>query len=528
MSDIEYFSEDEYNYESDGSTMDYDSDDSTECKSPVIALPNVDYLIPENVKQYQWTKWCLQMSKFFEHECQYDIEENHTISFIYDKKGFSLTIPLDGTEYPFIPPKVSWIGEYIPLSDIVLITHNKQLCVKNWNICVDLTRFVSNALDIIRDTIDTPISPESTTTMLAIVDLLGNKYEFDCDKDDLPRFDLQQKLKLEYTHSHYLRNGEKIVKICSNEDRFGKFIAVILNDSDALQHQPLCIEIISDFVTMLVASFQFTKLEVSMNEEFYKNLLLVNNRLELSVDLSQLKAIVDSLENIEVASDEKVFFVDDFDCHVFKSSVSLVRPKFVKRVMSEIDALRDAVKDFHGYIAISESNIQLMKFMLIPDYDTPYGGGYFEFDVFITGDYPSSPPKVKFLTTDSGKIRFNPNLYNSGKVCLSILNTWANNQWDPKSSTLTQVVLSINSMVFIEHPYTNEPAFYDALKTQDGRNKSEQYNVAVRRDTIHAAVVQQLGNKNTPFRDIIAKHWQESGETTKRHYVDNFGLSIDA
>lgn len=39
-------------------------------------------------------------------------------------------------------------------------------------------------------------------------------------------------------------------------------------------------------------------------------------------------------------------------------------------------------------------------------------------------DYPNTPPRVLIMTTSSGTVRFNPNLYNSGKVCLSILGTW--------------------------------------------------------------------------------------------------------
>jgi len=36
-------------------------------------------------------------------------------------------------------------------------------------------------------------------------------------------------------------------------------------------------------------------------------------------------------------------------------------------------------------------------------------------------DYPIRPPRVKLLTTGNKEVRFNPNLYKNGKVCLSIL-----------------------------------------------------------------------------------------------------------
>lgn len=89
---------------------------------------------------------------------------------------------------------------------------------------------------------------------------------------------------------------------------------------------------------------------------------------------------------------------------------------------------------------------------------TPYAGGLFEFDVFIPLNYPHSPPQVHLRTTGAGSVRFNPNLYNNGKVCLSLLGTWngrPEEQWSPKS-TLLQVFVSIQSMIFVDLPYFNE------------------------------------------------------------------------
>lgn len=55
---------------------------------------------------------------------------------------------------------------------------------------------------------------------------------------------------------------------------------------------------------------------------------------------------------------------------------------------------------------------------------TPYAGGLFEFDCFIPLEYPHTPPLMHLRTTGGGSVRFNPNLYNCGKVCLSLLGTW--------------------------------------------------------------------------------------------------------
>ncbi len=56
--------------------------------------------------------------------------------------------------------------------------------------------------------------------------------------------------------------------------------------------------------------------------------------------------------------------------------------------------------------------------------DTPYAHGAFEFDIYFEDTYPNTPPKVNLTTTGQAKVRFNPNLYSCGKVCLSLLGTW--------------------------------------------------------------------------------------------------------
>ena len=48
--------------------------------------------------------------------------------------------------------------------------------------------------------------------------------------------------------------------------------------------------------------------------------------------------------------------------------------------------------------------------------ETPYSNGCFLFDVFFPPDYPKGPMLVNLMTTGLGRVRFNPNLYNDGKV----------------------------------------------------------------------------------------------------------------
>ena len=71
----------------------------------------------------------------------------------------------------------------------------------------------------------------------------------------------------------------------------------------------------------------------------------------------------------------------------------------------------------------------------------------FAFDIYIPNDYPQSNPKVQLLTTGGGRVRFGPNLYADGKVCLSLLGTWEGPKWNSKHSSLYQVLISIQGLI---------------------------------------------------------------------------------
>ena len=92
-------------------------------------------------------------------------------------------------------------------------------------------------------------------------------------------------------------------------------------------------------------------------------------------------------------------------------------------------------------------------------------------------------PKVNLQTTGNGKVRFNPNLYSCGKVCLSLLGTWrgsAAESWDPKISTILQVMVSLQAIIMSELVYFNEPGFEGEQGTEEGEKKNEGYSNIVR------------------------------------------------
>ncbi len=78
-----------------------------------------------------------------------------------------------------------------------------------------------------------------------------------------------------------------------------------------------------------------------------------------------------------------------------------------------------------------------MQCIIMGPEDTPYEGGCFIFDIMCGPSYPSAAPKVLLFTTGGGSVRFNPNLYNCGKVCLSLLGTWSGDQGESWHANLS-------------------------------------------------------------------------------------------
>jgi ubiquitin-protein ligase len=152
---------------------------------------------------------------------------------------------------------------------------------------------------------------------------------------------------------------------------------------------------------------------------------------------------------------------------------------------------------------------------------TPYESGCFMFD-FHLHDYPHSPPKARFLTTDSGRVRFNPNLYNCGKVCLSLLGTWSGPGWEPKKSTLLQVLVSIQGLILVPDPYYNEPGFTPGTRIKE----SENYSTRIRQYTVEHAiydalrtVLQDSAEKPDPypeFQQVIFENFRQRSSSILR------------
>ena len=139
------------------------------------------------------------------------------------------------------------------------------------------------------------------------------------------------------------------------------------------------------------------------------------------------------------------------------------------------------------FCRVLESRTDLIRALITGPEETPYANGCFLFDIALR-DYPARPPQVQFLTTGSGRVRFNPNLYACGKVCLSLLGTWSGPGWQPNQSTLLQVLVSIQGLILVPDPYYNEPGFEMQRNSKAGKAASKQYTLNIRRYTLQHAM----------------------------------------
>ena len=169
--------------------------------------------------------------------------------------------------------------------------------------------------------------------------------------------------------------------------------------------------------------------------------------------------------------------------HLFYKEIkNKLNSKAIVRVISELSSLKNSLPlnyDSTIWMKVPKKDMNIFTFMICGPKDTPYENGLFFFNGYFPQQYPDIEPKVLIQTTGMGTVRFNPNLYANGKVCLSLLGTWsgeAGEKWNSKTSSFLQVLVSIQSLILVEQPYFNEPGFQRKLGTSEGDKLNFEYN----------------------------------------------------
>ncbi|XP_073365712.1 probable ubiquitin-conjugating enzyme E2 23 [Aegilops tauschii subsp. strangulata] len=128
------------------------------------------------------------------------------------------------------------------------------------------------------------------------------------------------------------------------------------------------------------------------------------------------------------------------------------------------------------YVRAFEDRMDLLRLVMVGASGTPYSHGLFFFDLQLPPSYPAAPPQVYY---HSFGLRLNPNLYESGTVCLSLLGTFdgeGTELWSPATSSLLQVVVSIHGLVLNAQPYYNEAGYETLVGKPEGHRNALPYS----------------------------------------------------
>jgi ubiquitin-conjugating enzyme E2 Z len=187
----------------------------------------------------------------------------------------------------------------------------------------------------------------------------------------------------------------------------------------------------------------------------------------------------------------------------------VIRKENITRLIRDVkDVLKNPLQDNGIYYKHDDTNMLKGYALIIGPADTPYENGFFFFELNFPADYPYLPPAVTYCT-NANNIRFNPNLYMCGKVCLSILNTWRGDQWT-SCETIRSVLLSLCG-VFTSAPLLNEPGIIA------GDPNVIKYTEAIEYATINNAIVDMMLKRPGLYKPFFDLFYEEM----ETHYRKN-------
>lgn len=180
-----------------------------------------------------------------------------------------------------------------------------------------------------------------------------------------------------------------------------------------------------------------------------------------------------------------------------------------KRLLNDVKNIYKNPLDSQGIYYKHDENDILKGYAIVfgPE-GSLYDSGAYLFDITYPDNYPHAPPVFKFCTGD-GHVRFNPNLYRNGKVCLSLLNTWRGEGWSA-CQTISSVLVTLAS-ILTDKPLLNEPG------VTENHMDFNKYNKIITYKNYEIAILKMLNktngtlpNKFHHFYNIILENFNKN------------------
>jgi ubiquitin-protein ligase len=131
----------------------------------------------------------------------------------------------------------------------------------------------------------------------------------------------------------------------------------------------------------------------------------------------------------------------------------------LKRLQREYKEMQKSNNDMCKASPTNETDLYHWTAVIFGPKETPFENGIFKLNISFPSNYPISPPDVRFETK-----MIHPNIYDSGKICLDILQ----DRWSA-ILTIQNVLISICSL--LTDPNENSPANSSAAELYK-RNKN--------------------------------------------------------
>lgn len=132
-------------------------------------------------------------------------------------------------------------------------------------------------------------------------------------------------------------------------------------------------------------------------------------------------------------------------------------------------------------IYFDDENLNTIEAVIKAPSDSVYKHKFIRLQFKIPDNYPHSPPEVYFINHDG--VRIHPNMYENGKCCSTILNTWGDSKFEKWTSSMGIETILLTFHSFLDNnPYTYEP----------GGRDDDSYTVYVQYQSWYACLIRYL------------------------------------
>lgn len=515
----------------------------------------------------------INTNKLYNHFITFE-NNNFIVNLIFNNNIIKFKLIINTTLYPNIPPKIEYISPRLTFEFTVAIMNLDILKINKWSPSITLEQLILEIAKInfnqyiIYDNYDN--LEYELIKLLSIthdnITSLDNNINIDINIANIKKNNTDNNFWKSGTGYSFNNTTNWDINTYLNDQKIlnDDINKILININDILIDNPnnKYVNILLEFINIKIKSL--TLLELNNNTTFYKNIFTIlyilynhisqdniniiannikdiyneldilqnNSLLELELDDYIIKIYnsiklyyntIDTINNNNIIEDNyidtmKELQYDTFELpsyHLFYNIKNeTTNKKSIIRIMSEVSSLKSTLplsNDSSIWIRISEDNFNIITFLISGPKNTPYENGLFEFHCCLPHNYPIEPPKVLLHTTGNNTFRFNPNLYECGKICLSLLGTWestVDEKWNPTNSTLLQVLVSIQSLIFIDFPYFNEPGYEKRIGTDYGIKESINYNNKIYPNTVKLAMINMIKNPPKGFESVIINHFK--------------------